>query len=463
VAASVADAQQKRTEPAGFPGSCKPQETSGPLGDELKELHTLVLLHLEACGVGSPLLQRLSCELEALAVARPAVAAVAADSELARAVRYLRDGRLRVVLQTLTGPLCNLEVAGSTTVGELKVLIQKCTEIPAREQRLIRGDVVLSRLEQPLAACGVTPWEPKITLVRVQQSRVLSASEDGRLRIWDPPTGECLRVLEGHAAQVFTAIADGEAGLALSCSMDETLKLWSLESGECLRTLSGHDGAVGPVVADWAEMQALSGSADMSLKLWSLETGSCLRTLSGHAGHVSCVDACWQTRRAVSGSRDNTLRLWDLDTAACKETLQGHEGNVMAVAADWPGMRLLSGSLDGTLRLWDIAAAACLRTLKGHFEGVLSVVADWSTGQAMSGSMDRTLRLWDLAGPEGGCLRVFEGHGDAIFSVAADWQAGTAVSSSADTSLRFWDLETGACTQTVWHRPGGFITNVDYL
>ena len=70
--------------------------------------------------------------------------------------------------------------------------------------------------------------------------RVLSASPDKTLRLWDLASGECLRVLEGHSGSVYhvAALPDERA---LSASWDNTLRLWDLTRGECLAAFTGDD------------------------------------------------------------------------------------------------------------------------------------------------------------------------------------------------------------------------------
>jgi len=67
------------------------------------------------------------------------------------------------------------------------------------------------------------------------------------LRVWDPQSGACLAVLEGHTYKV-----DGpwklSTGRLLSWSGDESLRLWDAQTGVCLKTLEGHtDGVRGAI------------------------------------------------------------------------------------------------------------------------------------------------------------------------------------------------------------------------
>ena len=63
-----------------------------------------------------------------------------------------------------------------------------------------------------------------------------------------------------------------------SGSSDKTLKIWEIESGECLKTLLGHTAEV-YALQYFGNNQLASGSLDTTIKIWDLETGACLKTL----------------------------------------------------------------------------------------------------------------------------------------------------------------------------------------
>ena len=70
--------------------------------------------------------------------------------------------------------------------------------------------------------------------------RVVSASADKTLKVWDLETGRELATLEGHAACVTACAVTPDGRRVVSASGDETLKVWDLETGRELATLEGH-------------------------------------------------------------------------------------------------------------------------------------------------------------------------------------------------------------------------------
>ena len=247
-----------------------------------------------------------------------------------------------------------------------------------------------------------------------------------------PPGGPLIQTLKGHAATV-TAVAVLDSGRIISASIDNTLRLWDLKSGRIRKTLEGHLGWVTAVAALDGE-RAISASADKTLRIWDLTSGRILQTLEGHRGTVTSV-AILDGERAISASYDNTLRLWDLEFGEALTTFHGHPDWVRAVAV-LNGGRALSASDDHTLRLWDIESEETLRTLEGH-AGPVRTVAVLDDHRAISGSVDNTLRVWDIE--SGKTLRIFEGHSHPIRAVAV-LDGERAISASDDNTLMIWDL-----------------------
>lgn len=92
------------------------------------------------------------------------------------------------------------------------------------------------------------------------------------------------RTLSGHASSVYGCAVTHDGRRLLSASWDKTLKVWDLQSGHQLMTLKGHLAEVTACVILPDDARALSASADNTLKLWDSATGKELLTLLGHTG-----------------------------------------------------------------------------------------------------------------------------------------------------------------------------------
>jgi len=288
-----------------------------------------------------------------------------------------------------------------------------------------------------VTACAVTP----------DGRRVVSASGDRTLKVWDLGSGRLLITLEGHAGPVTACAVTPDGRRVVSASWDRTLELWDLDSGRALTTFEGHTDYVTACAVIPDGRRVVSASYDGTLKVWDLDSGHLLATFQGHAHGVTACAVTPDGRRVVSASRDRTLKLWDLDSGRVLVTFEGHAGWVTACAVIPDGRRVVSASDDRTLRLWDLDDGRLLATFEGHTSGVNACAITPDGRRVISASNDRTLRVWDLGSNH--LLTIFEGHAGVVTACAVTPDGRRVVSASGDRTLKIWDLEGGRLLATL--------------
>lgn len=121
----------------------------------------------------------------------------------------------------------------------------------------------------------------------------------------------CLMTLTGHADEVMACAYSPDGSRIVSASGDHTLKVWDARTGRELLTLHGHSATVAAFAFSPDGTRIVSGSADQTLKLWDASTGTVIWTLVGIP-----VNACAYSHdgcRIVSGSGGGML-IWDAQT-----------------------------------------------------------------------------------------------------------------------------------------------------
>jgi len=164
------------------------------------------------------------------------------------------------------------------------------------------------------------------------------------------------KILEGHTDEVVSAKFNNTGDKVVSASYDGTVRIWDVESGECLRVLEGHTDFVRSAEFDNSGDKVVSASDDGTVIIWDVETGQCLQVLRGHTGCVSSATKCDKKGdKVVSVSfLDKTARILDTDLN-CLKVLEGHTYYVHSAEFNNTGDKVVSASLDGTVRIWDIS------------------------------------------------------------------------------------------------------------
>lgn len=145
--------------------------------------------------------------------------------------------------------------------------------------------------------------EGPVNAVGLQGNRIVSASGDGKMILWDIENGERLRTFEGHDRglaciefKVYLSHTQCLPCFQLKCfkhdlivsgSNDCKIKVWSATTGECLKTLVGHEALVRALAFDPKSGRLVSASYDKSVKLWDIKTGKLVREFRNmHTSHI---------------------------------------------------------------------------------------------------------------------------------------------------------------------------------
>jgi WD40 repeat protein len=325
----------------------------------------------------------------------------------------------------------------SDTYKLLTIPYEDPGELAALLSRLPQGGGLQPTLRSHTASvCSVA--------VTADGRKVISASDDKTLKVWDLASGQVVQTFLGHSDGVSSVALTPDDKYAVSGSDDKTIRVWDFASGKELRALRGHDSKIWSVAVASNGDRIVSGGADKTVKIWDRSSGELLQTYSGRtvAGEGETVsEPVWSvavtpdTTRLVAGAE--SVLLWELGSEEALR-LRGHSKRVVAVAVTPDGKYAISGSEDNTLMIWDLATGESFRTLQGHTDAVRSVSFTRDGSRAISGSDDCSIKVWDVASGE--LLRTLQGHSGPVLSVAVTPDNERIVSGSDDFTIKVWNL-----------------------
>ena len=123
-----------------------------------------------------------------------------------------------------------------------------------------------------------------------------------------------INTLTGHTDCVNSAAISPDNKKIVSGSNDNRIKIWDLESGELINTLKGqHTVYIYSVAISPDNKKIVSGSYK-TIHIWDLESGVSINTLKGHTNWVKSLAISPDNKKIVSGSFDSTICIWNLES-----------------------------------------------------------------------------------------------------------------------------------------------------
>ncbi len=159
--------------------------------------------------------------------------------------------------------------------------------------------------------------------------RIISASDDKTIRIWDTQTGqERAKILgqigSGLEGQIFAiALTPDERYLAVAGYMEtgygknfHYIRIFNLNSGELINILKSHENIVNDLAISIDGKYLISASADKTVKVWDItDNFTLIHTFTGHTSYVLAVRIFRSGGyyKIVSTGFDNKIILWSLN------------------------------------------------------------------------------------------------------------------------------------------------------
>jgi WD40 repeat protein len=230
----------------------------------------------------------------------------------------------------------------------------------------------------------------------------------GTVSVWNAQTGQTVFSYTAPRGSevMFTGVAFSPDGSrVLAASPDQSVKVWDLTTGKEILWPKGRPGAV-DAVAFSPDGKRLAGrivrtqrgdANDSEVCVWDARTGQEMLRIHAHSNKVTGLAYSRDGKLLASASTDGTVTLWDAQTGMELSAFEGHAAGVGSIAFSPDGKRLAGGCGDKTVKLWDLATGQEVLSLKGH-AGRVSSVSFSPDGQRLASGTDLgegAVRVWE--------------------------------------------------------------------
>ena len=171
------------------------------------------------------------------------------------------------------------------------------------------------------------------------------------IKLWEVGTGRELRTLKGHAGAVYAIVFDHAGKRLLSASADRTVKIWDVKTGSQIGRPLGESSAELYSLALHPSGKLLAAAGeDKMIRIWKLHEGQGGELSSSFFAHDSSVLRLAFTpdgQTLISAGSDRLVKFWDVETSQEKRTLEPQPDWVLALALSPDSKWLALGRYDG--------------------------------------------------------------------------------------------------------------------
>lgn len=224
-------------------------------------------------------------------------------------------------------------------------------------------ELVNNRIFQSRIRHKKTVWHIQFT---ADEKTLISSSDDSAIQVWNWQLEEYV-FLQAHQETVkdFRLLKNSRL---LSWSFDGTVKVWNIITGKIEKDFVCHQGTVLSCDISHDATKFSSTSADKTAKIWSFDLLLPLHELRGHNGCVRCSAFSMDSTLLATGDDNGEIRIWNVSNGELlhlcaplsEEGAATHGGWVTDLCFSPDGKMLISAG--GYIKWWNVVTGESSQT-----------------------------------------------------------------------------------------------------
>lgn len=279
-----------------------------------------------------------------------------------------------------------------------------------------------------------------------QKYQLVSASQDGKLIIWNALTTHKLHAIMLRSSWVMTCAFSPSSQYVACGGLDNLCSIYKVEDAKDPNTVSKpvelreHDGYLS-CCRFIEDEKIVTTSGDGSCIIWNVEERVPFMTFKDHHADVMSVSVRPDKGLLVTGSCDQSAKVWDWKCKkACVMDFAGlHDSDINSVAFFPDGQAFGTGSDNAKARLLDLRSCVQLSEFHDEKKFISCVTSvDFSkTGKLLfAGHDDYHVQVWNVLTAQKVMPLHMHEHRVSCLGVSGDGKA--LCTGSWDTYLRIW-------------------------
>ena len=209
-------------------------------------------------------------------------------------------------------------------------------------------------------------------------------------------SNELIKSFNHHYDMINSIQYDIKSNRLISASNDKTIKIWNFKTGDCLKTLNEHQDSVTSILII-SNNKLISGSSDKLIKIWDLITYKCLNTSRNEFGITFlCLISA---NKIACGCQDGSIQILNVDNFIKVKLFKAHVDRITCLlsVADESILISCSGNKDKKIKIWNTKTFEWIKSLEGHSDTIHTYLdLSPSGGCFLSSSIDGKVILWQI-------------------------------------------------------------------
>lgn len=245
--------------------------------------------------------------------------------------------------------------------------------------------------DSPVFAVAFSPTHPMIA----------TGSDDGQIRLWDLAGGPP-RSFNAHTDRIHSLDFDTSGTRIVSASRDKTVKVWNVSSSQPLVVFDEHAQCVHNAKFTPCGNWIVSRCHD-AIKTWNAESGTQQMTVNQRMGaeDYSLVFIPGKNQLAagtsIVGYGKGFTTFIDIMSGEINATLEQHNSPITAVDFNPSGTRAITASVD-SLKIWDLKSLRDIVRLDGVDDPIYCIRFSPDGKRVFAGCRSGKIMVWNAYG-----------------------------------------------------------------
>ena len=270
------------------------------------------------------------------------------------------------------------------------------------------------------------------------QTLLTASEENANAILWDLSQESKKQKLVGHLSQINAACFLNES-IILTGSNDKTISAWNRQTGEITNTLLGHKGNVIAIKPLKGQAKFVSASSDGEMIVWNSTSLKELERFTIDKTEILQMEL--HDNMLVPLHKNKQISLWDLTEQKKTEVIHISNTPIRTGQTCNANNFILTGDENGLVKKHQLNNGDLVQLFQAHEKGINQIISSSDGKKFATASDDKTLKVWNSK--TGELLHTLEGHKGSILSLAFSKDGNFLYSGGKDKLIKWWNLSSG--------------------